>query len=116
MCAYHSDSKLAETAEDRYLASCNLHGTEAIVAGLFKVVLNRPELDLDENLFALGIGSLQAIELITRINHTFDRHLPRAALYEHPTARTMAALLQRTANESAEVIATHSEAREPNNP
>jgi acyl carrier protein len=115
MCAYHPDSKLSATAEDRYFASSSLHGTEAIVAGLFKVVLNRPELDLDENLFSLGVGSLQAVELITRINHTFDRHLPKATLFEHPTARTMAALLQNTANATADAAATHSEARELNN-
>jgi acyl carrier protein len=115
MCAYHSDSKLSGTAEDRYFASCSLHGTEAIVAGLFKVVLNRPELDLDENLFTLGVGSLQAVELITRINHTFDRHLSKAALFEHPTARKMAALLQRAANETVDAITTHSEGGEPNN-
>jgi len=109
MCAYRSDSKLSETADDRYYDYCRLHGTEAIVAGLFKVVLKRPELDLDEDLFTLGVGSLQAIELIARINHTFDRHLSKAELFEHPTARAMAALLQEMANETADGSATHSE-------
>lgn len=113
MCAHRSDSKPSGTAEDRHFASCSLNGTEAIVAGLFKVVLNRPELHLDENLFALGINSLQAIELIARLNHTFDRRLSKAELFEHPTARAMAALLQMASSETGDAILTRAEAGEP---
>ncbi len=95
---YESDSKEPETTEDRFLASTRLQGTEAIVAGLFKVALECPQLGLDENLIEIGATPLQVIALITHINRTFDRQLSNAAVYEHPTARSMAAWLQMTTN------------------
>jgi len=79
-----------------------LHEIEAVVIGLFRVILNRPQLGLDENLFELGMASLQAIQLTSRINQTFDREVPRAAIYKYPTARTMAAWLNTSANDEAE--------------
>ncbi len=75
-----------------------LHEIEAVVIGLFRVVLNRPQLGLDENVFELGMTSLQAIHLISRINQTFDRDISRAAIYKHPSARTMAAWLNANPN------------------
>ena len=79
-----------------------LREIEAVVIGLFRVVLNRPQLGLDENLFELGMASLQAIQLTSRINQTFDREVSPAAIYKHPTARTMAAWLNTNANDEAE--------------
>jgi acyl carrier protein len=78
-----------------------LREIEAIVVGLFKVVLNRPQLGLDDNLFELGMASLQATQLTSRINQTFDREVSRAAIYEHPTARTMAAWLTNSNDDRA---------------
>lgn len=75
-----------------------LREIEAVFLGLFKVVLNRPQLGLDDSLFELGMVSLQATELISRINQTFDREVPRVTLCEHPTARTMAAWLTSSAH------------------
>ena len=75
---------------------------EAVVIGLFRVVLNRPQLGLDDNLFEVGMASLQAIELTSRINKTFDREVSPVAIYKHPTARTMAAWLNTNANDKAQ--------------
>jgi Phosphopantetheine attachment site len=79
-----------------------LREIEAVVIGIFRVVLNRPQLGLDENLFELDMASSQAMQLTSRINQTFDREVSRAAIYEHPTARTMAAWLNTNANDQAE--------------
>jgi aryl carrier-like protein len=98
VCAYKPDSKESETTEDRFFASSRLRGTEAIVVGLFKVVLECPHLSLDENLIEIGITPVQVMALITHINRTFDKQLPDSAIYEHPTARSMAAWLQMTSN------------------
>lgn len=76
----------------------NLHGTLAIVVALFRVVLNRPRLEPDDNLLDLGIQSCEAAELIWRINRTFDRHLSSATILEHPTALAMAEWLDAPAN------------------
>jgi hypothetical protein len=101
VCALESDSKESKTTEDRLLASSRLQGTEAIVAGLFKVALECPQLSLDENLIELGMTSLQLTVLITHINRTFDRQLLSSSIYEHPTARSMAAWLQMSTNPTA---------------
>ncbi len=77
-----------------------LHEIEAVVIGLFRVVLDSPQLGPDESLFELGATPLQAIELVSRINQTFGRELLDAAIYEHPTARAMAVYLRATANHS----------------
>jgi hypothetical protein len=78
-----------------------LHEIEAVVIGLFRVVLNRPQLGLDENVFELGMASLQATQLTSRINQTFDREVSRAVIYKHPSARTMAAWLNTNPNDQA---------------
>jgi aryl carrier-like protein len=117
MCAYDSDLKRSGTTDDLYFASSGLRGTEAIVTGLFKVVLNRQDLGVDDNLFAHGLTSLQVVELVSRINHTFDTRVSDATICGHPTARAMAAWLQNTANISTEtssdLCATEESAREP---
>ena len=79
-----------------------LHEIEAVVIGLFRVVLNRPQLGLDDNFFEVGMASLQAIELTSRINKTFDREVSPVAIYKHPTARTMAAWLNTNADGKAD--------------
>lgn len=75
---------------------------EAVVIGLFRVVLNRPQLGLDDNLIEVGMASLQAIELTSRINKTFDRDVSPVAIYKHPTGRTMAAWLNTNAHDEAQ--------------
>lgn len=79
-----------------------LHEIETVVIGLFRVVLNRPQLGLDENVFELGMASLQALQLTSRINQTFDRQVSRAAIFKHPSARTMAAWLNTNPTDHAE--------------
>jgi mycobactin peptide synthetase MbtE len=93
---YESDSKESGAIDDRISAS-GLHGTKAIVVGLFRVILDRPQMDIEDNLFELGIASQQVIELVSRISLTFDRHVSIATVYEHPTASAMAAWLQSSA-------------------
>jgi acyl carrier protein len=80
----------------------NLHEIEAVVIGLFRAVLNRPQLGLDESLFDLGMGSLQAAQLTSRINQTFDREVPCEAICTHPTPRTMSAWLITNGKDNAE--------------
>ncbi len=98
---YESDSKESGAIDSRHSAS-GLHGTEAIVVGLFRVILDRPQMDVDDNLFELGIASLQVVELVSRISQTFDRQVSSAAIHEHPTASAMAAWLQNSAGSAIE--------------
>lgn len=70
---------------------------EAVVIGIFRVVLNRPQLDLDDNVFELSVASLQATQLTSRINQTFDREISPEAICKNPTARRMAAWLHTNA-------------------
>ncbi|OLZ52699.1 non-ribosomal peptide synthetase [Amycolatopsis keratiniphila] len=60
--------------------------TEAAVATLFEGLLNRAPVGADEDFFDLGGHSLLAVQLIARVNATFDRSLPVSVLFEQNAA------------------------------
>jgi amino acid adenylation domain-containing protein len=66
---------------------------ESGVAGLWQEVLGFPVTEFGENFFELGGTSLLATLLLSKLNQKFGQDLPIAAVFEHPTVRSMAALL-----------------------
>jgi hypothetical protein len=90
------------TEEDQYFASSSLRGTEAIVAGLCKVALDRQSLRVDDNLFTEGMTKPQIVELVLSINRTFDTRVSDVTIFEHPTVRAIASWLQNAGNTSTE--------------
>jgi acyl carrier protein len=99
VCAYDPNLQNSDEVGTHYHVFSSLGGTEAIVAGLWKVVLDLPHLELDDNLFEIGVPSLRALELLSRINQTFERELPEATIFDYPTVRAMARLLHGTGQE-----------------
>jgi amino acid adenylation domain-containing protein len=67
--------------------------TEGKLAGLWRELLQVPEISRDADFFSLGGHSLLALRLFSRINREFGRTLPLAALLGHPTIAKLAALL-----------------------
>lgn len=60
---------------------------------IWQDVLGRENIGLDENFFALGGDSLQAVDLFLRIEKELGRRLPRDVLFEAGTIREMARLI-----------------------
>ena len=61
---------------------------------IWQDVLGRKKIGLDENFFALGGDSLQAVDLFLRIEKVLGQRLPRDVLFEAGTIREMARLIE----------------------
>ncbi|SFL36018.1 amino acid adenylation domain-containing protein [Streptomyces pini] len=66
---------------------------EEILCGLFAEVLRRPLVSIDDDFFALGGHSLLVTRLISRVRATLDAEVSVRGFFEHPTVRSLSALL-----------------------
>ncbi|MFN2386111.1 MAG: amino acid adenylation domain-containing protein, partial [Thermoanaerobaculia bacterium] len=66
---------------------------EALIASVWKEVLGRPAVGLEENFFDLGGNSLHLITVHARLCRALDLDLPVVRLFEHPTVASLAAYL-----------------------
>jgi acyl-coenzyme A synthetase/AMP-(fatty) acid ligase/acyl carrier protein len=68
---------------------------EAAVTGLWESVLDRPGIDLDDDFFALGGSSLQAMRLVAAVEAALGAAIPVAAVFDRlRTIAMMAAHIQ----------------------
>ncbi len=66
-------------------------GTEATIAGIIADLLGVPSIGAEENFFLLGGHSLLAAQLIVRLDELYDVEVSLRYLFDHPTARELAA-------------------------
>ena len=66
---------------------------ERKLAAIWEDVLGVKDVSVDDNLFDLGGHSLLALRLTARINKAFQCDLPLLALFQHPTVKDLACLL-----------------------
>jgi amino acid adenylation domain-containing protein len=76
-----------QTAQETALPA---NAIEEQIAGIWKNILDVPELGVNDNFFELGGHSLLATRVISRVNQTFNVNLSIAALFQTPTIRTLA--------------------------
>ncbi|MBB5637385.1 amino acid adenylation domain-containing protein [Pedobacter cryoconitis] len=67
--------------------------TESTIVKLWEELLNVKEIGIDDNFFELGGHSLIAIQFMIQIEKANGHGLPLATLFEYPTIRTLAKLL-----------------------
>lgn len=70
---------------------------EKAIAGIWSDALGVKSIGLDSDFFKLGGHSLVAIRITSRLNQTFGVDLPLRALFEGPSVRTLAALVEELA-------------------
>jgi acyl carrier protein len=78
---------------DRYRAPVS--PTEEVLAGIYARVLGLERVGVDESFFRLGGDSFSAMQLIAKINATFDVHLSVRFLFDAPSVRSLSQQLGR---------------------
>lgn len=68
--------------------------TEQALLSMFRDLLHRQDISVEDDFFDIGGHSLAAARLFTKIEEHFGRRLPLAILFEAPSARRLAALLR----------------------
>lgn len=67
---------------------------ELMLAALWGEVLGVDQIGIDDNFFELGGHSMIAVQVMTRLEKQTGRRLPLATLFEYPTIRQLATLIQ----------------------
>ncbi|HTP24353.1 MAG TPA: amino acid adenylation domain-containing protein, partial [Anaeromyxobacteraceae bacterium] len=75
--------------------------TEALVCTLFAEVTGAHDIGIDHGFFALGGHSLSAMRLVTRLRAQTGKDIPLRALFEHPTPRDLAPIIDRAGREES---------------
>lgn len=68
--------------------------TEKQLSAIWTKVLSLPKVGIDDDFFDLGGHSLAASQVISRVIQTFKLELPVKALFDAPTVRQMAAVVE----------------------
>ncbi|MCC7203678.1 MAG: AMP-binding protein [Phycisphaeraceae bacterium] len=66
---------------------------ERKVAEIWRTVLETSDIGLDDDFFDLGGDSLRGVDLLLRVEQTFDVSLSPSSLIEHPSLRAFSALV-----------------------
>jgi acyl carrier protein len=70
--------------------------TERAIASIWQKVLQIEKTGIYDDFFQLGGQSILAIQIIQRINQTFQVNIPMRAMFEEPTIIGLALLVEET--------------------
>ncbi|MBG1251485.1 non-ribosomal peptide synthetase [Burkholderia pseudomallei] len=82
-------------ANDAVVAAPALSPTETALLALWRELLGNDAFGVDDNFFSLGGSSLLAIRINSRVEAMYAVRLPVAALFDCPTVRALAVLVER---------------------
>jgi amino acid adenylation domain-containing protein len=80
------------------------NASECRLAAIWIELLGVSPVSVTDNFFDIGGDSLSVAKLLVRIEHSFQKQLSMATLFEAPTIRQLAALLESPALSSPQVI------------
>ncbi|RCX18350.1 amino acid adenylation domain-containing protein [Anaerobacterium chartisolvens] len=75
--------------------------TERIIAEILKDILNVEHVNVYENLFNLGVNSLQIIKIHGRLEELMEKKISIVKIFENPTIRDLAKHLSKKKDEAA---------------
>jgi amino acid adenylation domain-containing protein len=67
---------------------------EELLAGIWAQLLGLEQVGAEEDFFELGGHSLLATQVISRVREVFGAEIPLAVLFDHPTVRALAPVVQ----------------------
>lgn len=79
--------------------------TESKVTGIFRRALNLDQVSVTDHFFDAGGTSLLAVQVISRLRELSNKKLSAVALFEHTTARSIAAHIDDENNVSEQAVA-----------
>jgi len=86
--------KQDEDEETIQVSNNSSNEQEQTIIGLIKEVLPHNHIKKSDNLFDIGLHSLLAAQLVTRIKHVFGTELSVATLYQHSTTQDLASYMK----------------------
>lgn len=89
--ALPAPEKATSVLDGKARESCN--PIEQMLVGIWAEVLGDKPISIHDNFFDLGGHSLSAIQVIARLQESFDVELPVVSLFEAPTIAELAALI-----------------------
>ena len=79
--------------------------TEQIILAIWRELLGREAIDIDDNFFEIGGHSLMAVKMLARVERRFEVHLPLSTLLHHQSCRALAGLISPPDQTNAETAA-----------
>lgn len=89
-----TDDQVSQTQPAGSQSSQPVTPEEVMLATLWGEVLGVAQIGIDDNFFELGGHSMIAVQVMTRLEKQTGRRLPLATLFEYPTIRELATLMQ----------------------
>ncbi len=102
-----------KAAERETPAEAPRDAIEARLVEIWERVLDVRPIGIRNNFFDVGGYSLMIMKLFTQINKAFDRALPIATIFRHPTIEQLATLIRGSAIESSALVPLRAKGSKP---
>ena len=80
----------SRSLDERVEAQDDLEGLELELSALWRKILNRPYVGLDDDFFESGGDSLMALQMLLELEAIVGRDIPETILFDRPTIRQLA--------------------------
>lgn len=92
--------------DDQEIIFRELTPTEEIVSGIIAGILNRNSIGLNDDIFELGVHSLLATKIVSRLRSIFRMDLELKAIFDNPTVGTLSRQIDILKSNNAGIVET----------